>query len=457
MREQFNLTHIINTAGHIGRLQTLANIPILPGDSIEIDFDSIIRLAPPSMDIITECQVDVCGFFSPLRHHYPDQYLQWVAAGPDATALTSDTISIPATTTEEGRFNRAPSYLLINECGDALPRHIVQGYNHIFQRYYAVKNTPNNGQDTQDFFSTLSYYPEDDPNYLQFGKLAARLPHIMNGGTILEGPGAIADIDLDDSDATVTGTIDTGVDESYFDVRDLNSIKARYEAEIEQAWFNNSYADLFEAKFGTFINTDADQRPEYLFRETRFLSGADVDGTDDATHGSFVSKLVDRLQFRMPRKAFMEHGNLWIMALFRFPLIHTDEIHPLYKTRVGPEYINDFKYAAAQPPIPFNPENKWLTSTSTWVPSLDTREPPFQHYRYMNNYTHPLFKRTPGFPFTDWRNTSGDLQWYYYNDNEYRRAFKSSQFAQWRVHGRAAVKRFSLLNGVGANIFAGAR
>ena len=53
MRNKYNLTHIVNTCGHIGRLQTLANIPILPGDSIELDFDSIIRLAPPSLDIST--------------------------------------------------------------------------------------------------------------------------------------------------------------------------------------------------------------------------------------------------------------------------------------------------------------------------------------------------------------------------------------------------------------------
>lgn len=448
MRNTYNLSSIRHPCGHIGRLQTLITIPVEAGASLQLAIDGVIRLAPTRKEIVSECQLDICGFFVPHRHVYGDDWTNFLLGGVD------NTVTFPAGVTVNPAANNA-AYLNINTAGATLPQHTVQGYNRIFQRYFAVPNTNSNGGDNQSGFEDLDYYPNDidtpHDNFRLYGKLAARLPHILNGATGLAVGASGRVIDLTDADSEVPSVTE-------FDIRTLAEIKSRYKSEVDNAYFSQWYTDLLDEKWGTGVNTDADQRPEYLFRETMFLSGEDVNGTDDATLGSYVGKTLERIQANMGRKIFMEHGVVWIMMLPRFPLIHTDEVHPLMVTNPT---LSLYDYFAAEPerykalsPIQFNPAT-YLTLPTTYVPNNSYVEPYGQHYRYQTNWVHPNFKAIPGYPFTQF-NPTDISPWYYYIDEEYTDTFQTSQLGQWQGHIRIKCAKFSRTPGPLSSIYAGA-
>lgn len=444
-RNQYDLTHQVHTIGHIGRLQTLSIIPLIAGDSIEYNLEGIIRLAQTRKEIVQDAQIDICGFYVPHRHIYgTDAWKLFMNGGVDGTNVFTG-VSIGAALRAEYLLQNA-----LNTVTNLLPRWLVEGYNYIFQRYYAVPNTENNGQDTQTAFTDLDYFPDTDVNHLKFGKLAARLPHILNGGNPVDNLQTAAGytLDLNDTDAEVPVS-------TVLDIRDLAAIKARYKSETETTWFNAWYKDLMANKWGTQINADVDLRPELLFRETRMLSGMDINGTDDATLGSYVGKTLAPIQVNMPRKVFMEHGTMWVLALVRYPLVHVNETHPLSKV-VAPDYtywMGDQDIVAAQQPVTFTP-NIYLSGGSPYVANAEIKEPYGQHYRFQPHTVHSIYNDIPGYPFTKWTATNL-LDWYYYLNNEYFDTFHTSQLAQWQIHSQAFCKKFSTFPDPRTSIFAG--
>lgn len=452
-RNTYNLSNLIHAAGHIGRLQTLQIIPCVAGESVQFDLEGIFRLAPTRKEIVSECQIDVCGFYVPHRHIYGDDWVSWLNEGPDSTVAFPAGVAIPP------EVNNAV-YLCINNSNPTIPLHTIEGYNRIFQRYFAVPNTGATGQDDQTFFTDLDYYPltvNDNHNrYRYYGKTAARLPHILNGMTPVDNDITAAGftLDLNADDATVT---DLPGDAS-FDIRDLKLIQSRFQSETETTYFAAWYNDLLQTKWGTTVNIDADQRPEFLFRETMYVSGQDVNGTDDATLGSYIGKTLAPIQMRMRRKVFMEHGMLWIMALPRYPLVHCDEVHPILQQQFGGanyDYItaDPVRYKALQP-IPFTPA-RYLSNSPVFTPSATLMEPYGQHYRYQTNRVHPHFRDIPGYPFAKFNPATEDT-WYYYADNEYFDTFQTTQLAQWQMHLRMKCEKFSNVPGPLSSIFVGA-
>jgi len=163
----------------------------------------------------------------------------------------------------------------------------------------------------------------------------------------------------------------------------------------------------------------------------------------------------------MPRKFFNEHGNVFILALFRYPLVHTRVAHPLLQ-------VTNYTYdqIAANPdrlanlaPVGFDP-NPWLAGGSSYpVPAnttMETTQEPYgQHFRFQPNRIHPNFELIPGYPFSDW-DGSTLRAWYYHTDDEYRRTFQTTQIGQWQSHSRVQCSKYSPVPGIGASIFAGA-
>ena len=98
-----------------------------------------------------------------------------------------------------------------------------------------------------------------------------------------------------------------------FDIHELAKVTARYNSESERAWFGKRYRDVMQNQFGMKINVDADQRPTLLARETMSLSGYDVDGTADATLGTYAGKSLADVRFNMRRKLMPEHGTVWVL------------------------------------------------------------------------------------------------------------------------------------------------
>lgn len=456
-RNLIDLTHLAHISGQIGRLQTISVIPVIPGDSVSINIDGIFRLAPTRKEIVAECQIDICAFFVPHRHVWPAEWKFVVTEGlQTSTALTAG----PAVASGK----RDCFYLGIKECGATVNRALVAGYNGIYQRYFAVPTTDTNGLLTYTNGGYSTFYADgvnqDSVNTRKYGMRAARLPHILNGMVMVNTTNAgTFTRDYTNADWGVQIPQDTpsaGI--ALLDIRDLKQIQSRYSSIQEQNYFAQFYDDVLKSKWNTSgVNADADPRPTYLGRDTHFVSGTDVNGTDDATLGTYVGKTLDRIRFNIPRRFMPEHGNIWIMMLARFPLVHTKEQHPLLSTALVDQklLLADPKVWAAEPVAPFDP-SAWLAGGSLITPNVDQLQQPYgQEYRYQPNRIHPSFETIPGYPFTQW-DANNPYPWYYYQDGEYNDTFQTSQIGHWQTHAKVSVQKYSSIVDPKTSIFAGA-
>lgn len=458
-RTTINLSHLLHICGQIGRVQTLTVVPVVGGDSLDIKLDSVLRLAATRKEITSECQVDICAFYVKHRHVLgQDAYTKWMRNGPQqAAAWPFAGISVASQ-------YRDCFYLGIKQCDAEVNAALLRGYNFIMQRYFFVPNTYDNGElqlvsgSTQPY--QLDFYPTSQSyasNYRNYGTMAARLPHILNGFNPINSMTAGGfDNNLTAADYGVIIN-DAAPNVGRLDIRDLGAIQARYETVQEASFFASFYDDLMQKRYHVDgLNTDADPRPDMLGRETFMLSGHDVDGTDDATLGSYVGKTVGRGGFNMQRRFFPEHGNVFILAVLRYPLVHTREQHPLL-ARATPDTTlvqADPRLWAEQKPVAFAPGN-WIAGGSIYTPDIDRAVQPYgQEYRYQPNRVHPNFDIIPGYPFIDW-DTTNPQRWMYYSDGEYNDTFQTSQLAHWQMHARCDVTRYSHAPAPVESIFAG--
>lgn len=451
------LNHLAHIVGHIGRVQTISVIPVIAGDSLDIHIDGVLRLAPFRKEIVSECQVDVCAFFVPHRHIYGAEWLDAVTKGLQSSTTLSAGPAVAAS-------DRDCFFLGIKQCGATVNKALIAGYNGIMQRYFAVPTSEAN----QNFSFTTDYYRTAYPsgatsnaiNSRKYGYLAGRLPHILN------------DVILTNNTANVGGYTRTYTNADWgvqipqdtpsagialLDIRDLQQIKSRYKSIQDQNYFDQFYTDVVANKWQTQgVNADADPRPTYLGRDTHFISGHDIDGTDDATLGTYVGKTIDRISFRLQRRFMPEHGNVWIMILPRFPLVHTKEQHPLLATSQPNNQLllADPEVWAGEPTVAYDP-GQWLAGGSLWTPDVTRAQHPYgQEYRYQPNRIHPVFEQIPGYPFTSW-DASTATDWLYYKDNEFQSVFDVSQVQQWQLHANINCRKYSSIVDPRTSIFAG--
>jgi len=441
MRTPFDLSHQIHRCGKIGRLQTLSILPVVAGDSMEINVDGIVRLAPFRKEIVAETQVDILAFYVPYRHVYGSDFVNMVRQGYD------EQVTLTGFSLNSGE--RDCCFLGYNEAPASIPLWTIEGYNRIWDRYFRV---PSFDPDS-DFQQYPTGSSDAAKDYRRYGRLCARLPHPLVGGIQLDN--ATTWRDLAQSDATFIGTEDEGL--PVIDVRSIARTQAEYKSEIERTWFGERYNDILDI-WGSSVNIDADQRPEMIWRETFNMSGTEIDGTDDATIGSYVGKTVARCDVRIPRKYFAEHGTVWVMALLRFPLVHAYETHPL-ALEVNPsglDLLADPTLWSEISPVGQDPR-KWLTQggNPANITALMT-EPYGLHYRAHPNSVHIQFIDIPGYPFSK---TSYDdiTNIYYHQATDYADVFQTSQLGHWQIHAQVGVTALRHIPDVKMSIFAGAQ
>lgn len=449
-RNQYDLSHLSHNSLAIGRLQTISVIPVEAGASLEINMDSIARLAPNRKEIVSECQIDVCAFFVPHRIVYGQAWIDFINGGPDESQ-TFTGISI-------GAAYRNPVYLTLPTCGASINRALLEGYNRIFHNFYAPKQLLYSEDSNVALVNDYTWYPTTETgadNCRLYGRLCARLPHILNGGSFIDAGGVTPgweaqDLSSTDSEVTVTAGV--------FTIQSLAQVQSRYKTEAQAAWFAHFYQDVMREKFGSDLGPDVDPRnlmPHMLMRHTQMMSGTDIDGTDDATLGTFQGKTLERVGFHMPRKFFGEHGNVFILACMRYPLVHTREQHRLL-ANVNPSYdeiVADPERLRNLGPVQWDP-GAWLAGGAIYAPSGATLEPYGQHYRFQPNRVHTNFQTIPGYPFSDWNGT-GLVDWYYYQNNEYKDTFQTTQIGQGQMQCLLNVQKYSPVPSVEASIFAG--
>lgn len=424
-RFPWDLSHFSFVCGDIGRLQTLSVIPVTAGDSMSASVNTVVRLSSLRRNLTLDVVVDLFAFFVPHRHVYGSDWQDFIKQGVD------ETVTLTAGPTDEGA--RYLGHARRNS-GAAMPLWLTAGYNRIWNRYFRAP-TDTAAILADNYVAALA----TEQKTYRFGKLCGRLKTPWSTGI----------------DATTTAADREVASVSVLDIVDLAQIQARYETEQLRDWFGQRYRDILGAGWGGGANPDADERPFLLMREKQSLSGYDVDGTDDASLGSFSGKAAGTVSMRVPSRFFQEHGALWLMALLRFPTIFNLERHPLMSLP-NPTYKEiacDPEIMAAEPPF-VEAADRWFAGGSG---AQTYGTVPFgQEFRYHPNYVHTEYEALTGFPFVVSHPTTHDAARYHV-DGEYDASFATLQLGQWQMssHIGCGVKR--VVPPPRTSIFAGTR
>lgn len=400
-RYRCDLSHFSFSAGDIGKLQTLSLIPVMAGDSMSLNLEGVFRLSPLRRSLVVDCNVDLFAFYVPHRHTYGEDWIDFIKDG------LRNTVTFPSQSSLQ-ELDYMGTHYLDNE---QFPSWVSAGYNDIWNRYF--RSPTDNEELVGDEVLTTSAERVA-------GRKCGYLPTPWSTG-VTEG--------VDPSFRDVPST-------TSFDIADLNRVQAQYSTDVDRTYFGERYNDILNTAFGSTVNTDADQRPTLIGRNRFWLSGYDVDGTDDAALGSHSGKssVVGKFSFR--RKFFPEHGGLWIMALLRFPTIHVDERAFLLQ-QVDASYLEqagDPALVSAEPPVDMVPADFFSNGSGSGFGAI-----PFgQHYRYHPNIVHRLYKVLDGYSFIDTPIDTQDKA-NYVGDTEYDDVFQTNQLRHWNVAGRLDI------------------
>jgi len=424
-RVRYDLSHWSMKVGSIGGLQTLSCIPIVAGDSMEIDLSTVVRLSPLRRNLYIDAVVELFAFYIPYRHIYSD-WATFLKAGIDEST-TLGTVS-PAL---DARIQCVGMAVPRNE---AIPTWLTKGYMQIWNRYF---------RDPSDIAGTLAEtYLEGlavGNTNLAYGIPCAQLKRMWNSAPL-----------------TTTSTADyrLALSGGEVDLYEFANLQGRLRTEQSRDWYALRYQDILNHSWGTSVNIDADQRPELIMRTKQWLSGYDVDGTDDATLGTYAGKGQTVAKMTIPKKFFAEHGTLWFMMLVRIPPIHEDETHYLVN---NPEPT--YKMIAGDPDIiqragPIDLQNGDIFAGQSGA-SLGTI-PYAQWYREQPHMMHDAYTDAAGHPFLNFtpssRNTCVYLTHTMYDD-----MFMSLMLKHWNCQSFISVMADRYIPDAQASIFAGTK
>lgn len=423
-RYPVDLSHYDFNQGEIGHLQTLACIPIMAGDSVSMNYEGVFRLSPLRRNLVVDCKVDMFAFFVPHRHVYGDQWVDFIKEGKnEVQTFTGINLATGQDIDFTGCSYGSPA---------TIPLWPVAGYNRIWNRYFRSPTDDANLR-ADDYVPAIGL-----PSDRKSGHRCGYLPQPWSTGVV---------------DGVPTSEREVPAVASTFDIVDLNRVQAEYTTVVDREYFGERYNDLLNTVWGGTVNTDADERPTLCHHSSWWLSGYDVDGTDDGTLGSYSGKSAGVGAMSFKRKFFSEHGALFLMVLPRFPTIHTNERHFLHNT-VDPSYLEfagDPALVSAEPPIPAFQEDFFFPGDQS-----DLGEIPYgQWYRYHPNHVHESYLALDGFTFID---TAINLQdrAFYHVENEYDEVFQTTQLGHWQAHGRVGVKVNRLVPPSRSSLYAGA-
>src|SRR5438105_237987 len=115
---------------------------------------------------------------------------------------------------------------------------------------------------------------------------------------------------------------------SSIDIMGLQAAYANLHTDQERDYFMQRYHDVISS-FGGKTSYDADNRPLLVMRSNLWVSGYDVDGTDQTSLGQFSGRVQQTYKHSVPRFFVPEHGTMFTLALVRFPPTATKEIQYL--------------------------------------------------------------------------------------------------------------------------------
>lgn len=410
--------------GAIGCLQTLAAVPVVAGDIININLRGVARLSTLRMPMYIDAVQDLFVFYTPLRHIYTnwDDYL---LGGVDEAQTLGSAVYTSSLDCLGSHIGAAGTY----------PDHASHWYPMIWNRYFRAP-TDTAGIIANEYFETLAATSQET----SYGKGCCYLPADWNVGI---------DDTVDTSDYQVSAA---GAVVSLFDI---STQKARLATERRRDYFTQRYSDLLEDTWGGSAGIDADQRPQLLRHAWSHLSGYDVDGTDDANLGQYSAKAINVGGIQVPWRYIPEHGIISIMMLVRFPSIHRHESNRIMVT-ANPTYQEmacDPRVMASEPPI-----NNNLTQYIRGSSLADAGQVPFGYWWFSHpSYVHSgMGGMSVGFPFIE--NQFADINdTRYIESTDYDNIFQSLRFKHWQFSGYCQFLARRIAIDPRRSIFAGSK
>jgi len=430
-RTTYDKSHFSFKVGDIGRVKPVSIIPVVAGESVELDLEGVFRLSPLRRNLTVDCMVDLFAFYRPYRHTYGDLWIDFIKQGVDES-VSFPTYSAPATMELFGTGE-----ISVNT---VLPRWLVTDYWSIWNRFF---RPPPDRIDDNDVTTSIlnSFYRTDRTR--RYGALTCWPKAPWN--TAIPQPSS--------SDRRVS------LQSSQLDLLDLRRVKARYKTELDREYFGSTYNDLIDRVWDVSVNIDADQRPELIMRKQQWLSGYDTDGTAADNLGEYAGKSAAVLNFGFPRRYFPEHGTIWILALFRFPLLIYGATNPILK-RSQPSY----KWLTGDPEVMMSEPPEAL-SMSDWFNGYSISNPsgavPYgMHHRFIPSFIDDQLKDLQGFPMIPpndaFPNGAGPL----ISDHTsywWRNMFRNTSQRMWQIQARLNVVTQSPVPSVLKSIYAGTR
>jgi len=350
MRERCDLSNQYLTCGDIGRLMGFGRFPVIGCDSFETDSMVQIRLGQLRRPLTVDIKVDLFAFYCPYRYTYGDDWVEYIRDGG------VETVTFPTLT------GATQPWLGTNKT--TIPKHIFADGVSIFNNYFKDPSEPD--------FSDAIVFP-DGTNARVAGPLCY---HLKTWGT---AQSFLAEATSPEFDAPVVSG-----DVSIFDIQTA-AMKARQKQYRD--YFSSRYVEIMKGISGMDVSDYTDNRPEFLWRETQWCSGYDINGTSGAQFGQSTGKAVAEVRFRMPRRAFPEHGTLYFFALLRMPPVFDEMVH--YLDNFNRPFEDVVPGSGELPPreLLFSDVFNDVSSNSMgFVPS-------YEWYRSHPSFVHPQFTK----------------------------------------------------------------
>lgn len=397
-----DLGHLVFQVGAVGRLQTLSCIPCLPGDGVELDLVGALRLSPLRRGMAVDSVVDVCTFYVPHRHVYGDVWIDFIEQGWDESqTLATDTVPVGRTLSSLGAG--------VVQAGVAVPQWYRLGYQQIWNNFFRA---PTMVSERSDAFSGWS------SDEMLYGYACMRLKNYWT--TLLANNVTAADYNVSAAGSVVS-------------LLDFDTQRGYLRTEQEREFFNIRYRDIISS-LGGRTTIDADNRPEMLMRSTFWASGYDVDGTTEVSLGQFSGRVTQSFRHKVPRWFAPEHGNIWTVALLRFPVLHEEE-NPFFVNNPNPTYAQlsgDPEIVASQPPYGLRLSDVFSDSSDNTVRGYI----PFANwYRTHPSNIHWQFDALNGFPFERDIPANG-VDMVTVNPSSYDEMFQTDQLKHFQIHAR---------------------
>jgi len=432
-RNPYDLSHFSMNVGAIGHLQTLACVPVVAGDSMQLNLEAVFRLSPLRRPLYLDATVDLFAFYVPHRHVYGSDWLDFIKQGVDET-VTFGSETNNATTEVHCLGTHW-------EVSAVMADWQVHPYMQIWNRYF---KQPGDSDVADNFFNANT----DARNF--YGLPCCFPKRVWNTGRIQE-------VDTSDSQYTPTGL---GNEANHrIDLIDFAKQQGRYKSELKREWFGQRYADLMNELFGSKISHEVEPYPYLIQRSTSYLSGYETDGTSGDSMGMFQARSVGVANLRFPSRFFNEHGSLWIMALVRFPPLTYWEKHYLAKSdQAEPTY----KQIAGDPDMIANEGLIDITGNDLWYKSNDAtvlgRQGYGWWYREHPHFVHPDYQIVSGHPFLDYAPITDATAHYYTSDTTmYDDIFSTLQLKHWQCQAHVGLTAKRLIPDPRAPMFAGTR